>query len=208
MMNKMKDEIKEEMNAKIDSNTNLAAQEIIRHEKRNQSHNSFQEMESKVEHQEAPEEDAILKQVKGQKKRHRGRKRATGQCREPKEVIRGDHGSRRKLAAACRMVSRHATVAWPEIKVFRKILTHGNCGPRKEVTAVRMKVTHYTGHRRKGQNNDVTPRSPKIQKEENRCWKGPECKMGVRNPTTKGIKAWGSGQRSYLGSEGTHKKTL
>lgn len=36
------------------------------------------DMESKMEHQEVPKEDTIVKPVKGQKKRHRGRKLAAG----------------------------------------------------------------------------------------------------------------------------------
>jgi hypothetical protein len=66
-----------------------------------------EEMESESEHREVPKEDAIVKPVKGRKKRH-------------KELTRGDCGSRRKLAAACRKVSRHAEVARRKRNVFRK----------------------------------------------------------------------------------------
>jgi hypothetical protein len=41
----------------------------------------------------------------------------------------------RKLAAACRKVSRHATVAWRKRKLFRRSGIQGNFGPRKELTA-------------------------------------------------------------------------
>jgi hypothetical protein len=69
-------------------------------------------MQSVVEHQVAPKDDAIVKLVKGWKKRHRGRKPAAGRRGEPKEMSRGDCGAGRKLAATCRKVSSCATVAW------------------------------------------------------------------------------------------------
>jgi hypothetical protein len=43
-------------------------------------------MQSVVEHQVAPKEDAIVKSAKGRKKRHGGRKQAAGRRREPKEL--------------------------------------------------------------------------------------------------------------------------
>jgi hypothetical protein len=80
-------------------------------------------MQSAVEHREAPEEDAIAKPVEGWKKRHKGRNQAAERRGEPKELTRGNCGSRRKLVAACRQVSRHATVAWLKKNVFRKSWT-------------------------------------------------------------------------------------
>jgi hypothetical protein len=50
-------------------------------------------MQSVAKHQEVPKEDAIVKLVKGQKKRHRGWKLAAGQHGEPKELTRGICGS-------------------------------------------------------------------------------------------------------------------
>jgi hypothetical protein len=64
------------------------------------------------EHQVALNEDAVVKPVKGRKKRHRGRKPAAGRREEPKELTRRDCGSGKKLVAACRKVSSCATVAW------------------------------------------------------------------------------------------------
>jgi hypothetical protein len=63
-------------------------------------------MQSIAEHRVAPKEDAVVKQVKGRKKQHRGRKPAAGRRGKPKEITRGDCGSGRKLVAACRRVSR------------------------------------------------------------------------------------------------------
>jgi hypothetical protein len=45
------------------------------------------------------------------KKRHRDRNLAAGRHGKPKELTRGDCGSLRKLAAACRKVSHRARVA-------------------------------------------------------------------------------------------------
>jgi hypothetical protein len=66
-------------------------------------------MQSVAEHQKVPKED-VVKPVKGRKRRHRGKEQAAGRRGEPKELTRGDCGSLRKLAAACRKVSRRATV--------------------------------------------------------------------------------------------------
>jgi hypothetical protein len=88
-------------------------------------------LESESEHREVPNEDAVVKPVGGLKKRYRGWKQAAGRRGEPKELIRGDCGSRKKLAATCRKVSRCATVALRKRNIFRKSRTQANCGPRK-----------------------------------------------------------------------------
>jgi hypothetical protein len=72
---------------------------------------SPEEMESKVECREVPMENAIGTPVGGWKKQQRGQNLDAGQCRKPKKLIQGDCGSRGKLAAACRKVSRCAAVA-------------------------------------------------------------------------------------------------
>jgi hypothetical protein len=68
-------------------------------------------MQSIVEHQVVPKEKAVVKPVKGWKKRHRGRNPAAGRRGEPKKRTRSDCGSRKKLAATCRKVSSFATMA-------------------------------------------------------------------------------------------------
>jgi hypothetical protein len=69
------------------------------------------EMESEAEHLEVPKERAAVKPVGGLRMRHRGRNQAAWRRGEPKEPTRGICGSRRKLTAACRKVSRRAVVA-------------------------------------------------------------------------------------------------
>jgi hypothetical protein len=63
-----------------------------------------EEMEPESEHREIPEEEAIVKLVKGWQKWHRDRHLDAGQRGELKELTRGGCGSWRKLAAACRKV--------------------------------------------------------------------------------------------------------
>jgi hypothetical protein len=69
-------------------------------------------MQSVEEHQDVPSEDVTVMPVKGLKERHRGRKSIAERRGEPKELTRENCGSRRKLAAVCRKVSRHAAVVW------------------------------------------------------------------------------------------------
>jgi hypothetical protein len=38
--------------------------------------------------------------------------------------------------------AHHAAVAWAKGNVFRKILTQGNCGPRKELATAGRRMTH------------------------------------------------------------------
>jgi hypothetical protein len=57
------------------------------------------------------------------RKRHRVSNLAAERLQKRKKKTRGNIGSRRKLAAACRKVSRRAKVAWRKKKLFRKIGT-------------------------------------------------------------------------------------
>jgi hypothetical protein len=98
------------------------------------------------------------------------------------ELTRGDCGSRKKLAAACRKVSRHATVAWRKRNVFRKSSTNRNCELRKDVTTARRKITRCAGQKRKVQNkDDVSPKSLKGGMYEKRLWRSPEYKKDIRS---------------------------
>jgi hypothetical protein len=146
-------------------------------------------MQSAEEHQVVPREDAMAIPVRGRKRRHRGRKQAAGRRGEPKELIRGDRGSRKKLAAVCRKASRRAKVAWLKRNVFRKSRTCGYCGLRKEVAASRKKGTRCARHRRKVQNKEkVAQRSPTGGAFERRCRTSPECSNGIRDRGRRRIK--------------------
>jgi hypothetical protein len=89
------------------------------------------EMRPEVAHQEVPREDAAVMLVIRLRKQRTGRKQDAGRREEPEKLNRGICGSREKLAAACRKVSRRATVAWRRRNVLRQIPTHGSCGLRK-----------------------------------------------------------------------------
>jgi hypothetical protein len=77
-------------------------------------------MESEAKHLEAPTEEAAVKSSGTLKKRQREWHLAAGRCGKPKEVTRGDCGSRRKLATPCRKLSRRARVAWRKRGVIRR----------------------------------------------------------------------------------------
>jgi hypothetical protein len=81
-----------------------------------------EEIGSDSEHREVPEEVVAVKSSGTMKKRHRDRHLAGGHCGKPKELTRGDRGSRRKLAAACRKVSRRAAVAWHSRNMVRECM--------------------------------------------------------------------------------------
>jgi hypothetical protein len=78
-------------------------------------------IQSAEEHQDVPSEGVAVMPVAKSRKPRRVRKSTAGRRGEPKELTRGNHGSRRKLAAACRKVSRRATVALRKRNVFRNI---------------------------------------------------------------------------------------
>jgi hypothetical protein len=119
------------------------------------------------------------------------------------------------LAADYRKVSLHGRMAWCKGNVFRKILTHGNCGPRKELAAgIKMTrsavVARCKGNfaRKYSTRDNVQQETWKGRTEGHRRWKGPECKTGIKDPTTNSLEGWSSGQKSHLGSGGTPKKIL
>jgi hypothetical protein len=99
-------------------------------------------MQSAEEHQDVPSEDVIVRPVKGLKKRRRGQKSTAGRHREPKELTQGYYGSRRKVTVAGKRTPRHATVAWLKSKLFRRSGIQENFGPRKELTAAGIRMTH------------------------------------------------------------------
>jgi hypothetical protein len=94
-----------------------------------------EEKEAVVEHQDIPTEDVAVMSVGEPRNRRKVWKSAAGRSGEPKKLNRGNHGSRRRLAAACRKVSRHATVTWRQRNLIRQIWTEVNCGPQSTLAA-------------------------------------------------------------------------
>jgi hypothetical protein len=74
-----------------------------------------------MEHQEIPKEEASVMPVGEPRKRRRVCNLATEHRQKRKERTRGNRGSRRKSAAACRKVCRHAKVAWRKRNLFRNV---------------------------------------------------------------------------------------
>jgi hypothetical protein len=144
-----------------------------------------EEMECVSEHWEVPKEDAIVKPVKGRKKRHSGQKLAAWQHGESKELTRGDCESQRKLAATCRNVSCRAGVAQRKINFFRKIQTWGYCESWKRVTATRIKMTQSVkmawrrGHDHDRYNQGIVAEETWKGQMENRRRKCPQCNNGI-----------------------------
>jgi hypothetical protein len=126
-------------------------------------------MQSAEKHQDVPSEDVAVMPVNGLRKRRRGRKSTAGRRGEPKERIRGNCGSRNKLAADCRKVSRHATVAWRKRKLFRKSGTQEFCGQRKELTAAGIRKIPCAQVVRRNRRSD----------------EGPSVEQGIRNNWTR-----------------------
>jgi hypothetical protein len=183
-------------------------------------------MQSAEEHQYTISEDVAVMPVKGLKKRSRGRKWTAGRRGEPKELTRGNGGSRKKLAAACRKVSRHAAVVWKKRKLFRISETCTYFGLRKGVTVADRRTSRnatVAWRKRKLTRNIQLQENHELSKDVavNGMREGPECKSGIwrrdvkrlphlrkERKSTNGIKGWRPGQRSLLGKGGTLRINL
>jgi hypothetical protein len=156
-----------EANTNDDRKESTACQDAMEVNPERKEPNS-DEKEAVVERQEVPKEDApVAKTVNERRKWHRGRKLTAGRRGEPKELIREDCGSRRKLAAACRKVSRRAKVARRKRNVCRKIWTEVNCGSRSTLTAAGRRMTRSAkvawrrGHKHKRYNRTNCDKKPR-----------------------------------------------
>jgi oligoendopeptidase F len=89
-------------------------------------------MQSAVEHQEFPMGEAIVRPVRGPRKRHTVQKLAAERRHKPKDRTREIHVSRRK-------VSHHARVAWQKRSITGKIRIQVNSELSKEFAADRMR---------------------------------------------------------------------
>jgi hypothetical protein len=98
-------------------------------------------MQSIEEQQEITKEDSAVMAVGEPRKRRRVCNLAVERRQKRKERTRGNCGSRRKVAAACRKVSRHAKVAGRNRNLFRNVQTLEKCGWRKEFTVSRIRTT-------------------------------------------------------------------
>jgi hypothetical protein len=85
-------------------------------------------MHSVEEHQDIRKEEAVVVPVGEPRKWRRVSNLAAERHQKRKERAKGNRGSRRKSAAACRKVSRRAKVAWRKRNLFRKIRILEKCG--------------------------------------------------------------------------------
>jgi hypothetical protein len=135
------------------------------------------------EHQDISAEDVTVMPVGELRKRHRVWKSTAGRRGEPKELNRGNHGSRGKLAAACRKVSRHAAVICRKRKLFRRIGTQEICGRRKELTAAGIRTT----------------RCAQVVRRKRRRHEGPSVEQGTQKNQTRDKFARGTRKGHTLG---------
>jgi hypothetical protein len=135
-------------------------------------------MQSIGEQQEIPKGEAAKMPVGGLRKPRRVRNLDAERSQKLKERTRGNSGSRRKLAAACRKVSRRAKVGWRKRKLVRRIRTQGNYGWRKEFVVARREMTHRAevarrrGHDREryDQDNVRTKKTDVIPNQKTSLW--------------------------------------
>jgi hypothetical protein len=86
--------------------------------------------------------EAAVMSVGEPRKRRRVCYLAAQRRQKRKERTRGNRGSRRKLAATCRKVSRLAKVAWRKRNLFRNVQTQKkNCRPRRRLAITGRKPT-------------------------------------------------------------------
>jgi hypothetical protein len=95
-----------------------------------------------MEQQEIPKEGAAVMPVGEPRQRRRVCNLTPERDQNRKERTPTYRGSKRKSAAACRKVSHHKKVAWPEGKLVRRIGNEENCGPRKEFSPSGIRMTH------------------------------------------------------------------
>jgi hypothetical protein len=129
-------------------------------------------MQSIVEHQEIPKEEAAGTPVGEPRKRRRVQNLAAERCQKRKERTRGNHGSKR-LAAACRKVSRRPKVTWRKRNLFRNVQTQRKCGPRKEFAVAR---------------KNVPRRAKVVWRKRNMARKKCTRACGTRNPERMGVR--------------------
>jgi hypothetical protein len=120
-------------------------------------------MQSTEKHQEITKGEAAVMPVGEPRKRRRVQSLAVECCQKRKERTRGNRGSRRKSATACRKVSHCARVAWYRKSVVRKIGTQENCGSCKEFAAAGIRATRCAKvARSKGRSHE----GPLVQREQ------------------------------------------
>jgi hypothetical protein len=141
MWSKLKETIQHEMKAIIQSIQSELDETTTCNKVTVTKHNPGM-MQYIEELQEIPKGKAAVMPAGELRKRHRVWNLAVERRQKQKERTRGKSGSRRKSASACTKVSRHTKVGWQKRKFVRRIGTQENCGPQKEFSPARIRVTH------------------------------------------------------------------
>jgi hypothetical protein len=139
--------------AKIDSNRKVFQEEMspikkVHSEEKTETNPQKTEQNPEIKsiavHEEVPKEYTAMNTIGGLRKRHWCRNLAAERRQKPMERTRIKCGSLKQLVAARRETTHRATVAWRKRNVFRKIMTQGNCAPRKELATAGRKMTRCT----------------------------------------------------------------
>jgi hypothetical protein len=145
--------------------------------------------QSMEEHQEIPKGEASVMPVRELRKWHRVRSLAAERRQKRKERTQENRGSRRKSAASCRKVTRHAKVAWYKRNLVRKIQIQENYEPWKRWIVTGRKTTSRATVawrsenvvRKNGTRGQAKRGTPKRRKEGGRPWKCLEYSNGIRS---------------------------
>jgi C1A family cysteine protease len=102
--------------------------------------------------------------VREPRKQRRVRNLIEEHCQKMKESTQGKSGCRRKSAATCRKVSRHAKVAWQKRNLIRNVQTQMNCGACKKFVATGSKMTHCAKVAWRKGNIEISGPGPRLSK--------------------------------------------
>jgi hypothetical protein len=145
-------------------------------------------MQSTEGHQEIPKREVAVMPA-GPPRKWRGVRNLAAERRQKrKEGTRGNHGSRRKSAAACRKVSRRAKMTWRKRNHVTRNDTQINYGRRKRLNVTGRKTTrratvawHNENVVRKDCARDQAKRGTPKRRKYGGLWNFPECNNGIRD---------------------------
>jgi hypothetical protein len=148
-------------------------------------------MQSVLEHQEVPKEEAIVMPVEGLRKRSRDQNLAAGCRQKLKGRIQASCESQKRLTVAGRKVTRRARVAWQRENVVRKDQT------RNQAERGTPKRRRETVKRTRMQQWHKGPRPETAAARQKWC-EGRPLYLRKKRTTTDGIRGWSPGEQAVL----------
>jgi hypothetical protein len=124
-----------------------------------------EDVASEAVHEGVPKDDSAVETSRVPNKRHRGRHLAAERRQKPKEGTRGNCGSRKKLTAAGRKMTRRAGVTWRKGH-GRKGLNKHDVGPRTTKGRTFGRKRLENSNRRKKPSHKKTSRAETLEKKE------------------------------------------